>query len=94
MKSSAIVYQARTNATPEAERATLANIYRFIIDCRASRNAAGVSSTTGDDAKEGLRMTKAVMKNTEEVGDVERSNRPLAMEATHRPRKGKHKRND
>ena len=34
------------------------------------------------------------LRNTEEVSDVERSNRHLAVEAIHRPRKGKHGRND
>ena len=51
MSSPCITYTPRPDATPEAELSTLANIYRFVLDS-ANKNAAGVSSTNGDDAKE------------------------------------------
>jgi hypothetical protein len=54
-----IIYQPRQDAAPEAERATLANIYRFIIDCHAKRNAASVSSTNGGDAMKGSKNDRA-----------------------------------
>jgi hypothetical protein len=52
MTSSRITYTPRPDATPEAELSALASVYRFIIDSHANTNAAGVTSTNGDDAKE------------------------------------------
>jgi len=49
-----ITYTPRPDATPEAELSALASVYRFIIDSHANTNAAGVSSTNGDDAERGL----------------------------------------
>jgi hypothetical protein len=46
-----ISYIPRPDATPEAELNVLASVYRFILNCRAKENAAGVTSTNGDDAK-------------------------------------------
>jgi hypothetical protein len=40
---------------PETELPVLANVYRHVLES-ANKNAAGVSSTNGDDAK--LRNTK------------------------------------
>jgi hypothetical protein len=54
MSSPRIIYTPRPDATPEAELSNLANVYRFIIDSHANTNAAGVSSTNGDDAERGL----------------------------------------
>jgi hypothetical protein len=52
MKSSAIVYQARTDSTPETEIAVLSNVYSFILTSRQAKiNAAGMSSTNGGDEK-------------------------------------------
>ncbi|MDP9456184.1 MAG: hypothetical protein M3Q60_10450 [Actinomycetota bacterium] len=48
-----IAYTPRPDATPEGELASLANVYGFILACHAKKNAAGVTSTDGDDAKEG-----------------------------------------
>ncbi len=45
-----ITYAARGSATPEAEIAALAGVYKFVIN-RPNRNAAGMTSTNGDDAK-------------------------------------------
>jgi hypothetical protein len=46
-----IVYRQRAGVTPEDELSVLASVYRFILDCREKENAAGVTSTNGDDAK-------------------------------------------
>ena len=54
MTSSRITYTPRTDATPKAEISALASVYRFIIDSHANTNAAGVSSTNGDDAERSL----------------------------------------
>jgi hypothetical protein len=51
MSSPQITYTPRSDTTPEAEVSALAAVYRLVID-RAMQNAAGVSSTNGDDAKE------------------------------------------
>ncbi len=55
-----VVYIPRPDATPEAELNALANVYRFVLG-KAHRHAPGVSDT-------GV----TTLKNTEEVGDVER----------------------
>jgi hypothetical protein len=52
---SRIVYKARADARPDEERNTLANVYRFVLDCHAKNNAAGVNSTNGDDEMKGTR---------------------------------------
>ncbi len=49
--NSLIIYIPRPDATQEAELNALASVYNFILDCRAKKNAAGVTSTNGDDAK-------------------------------------------
>ena len=51
MSSPQITYTPRSDTTPEAEVSALAAVYRLVID-RAMQNAASVSSTNGDDAKE------------------------------------------
>jgi len=58
MSSPRITYTPRPDATPEAEISTLANVYRLVLDT-ANRNAAGVSSTNGDDAMKGSRNDRA-----------------------------------
>lgn len=50
MSEPAITYAPHPDATPEAELNTLASVYRFVL---AKKNAAGVTSTNGDDAKKG-----------------------------------------
>jgi len=47
-----VSYAARADATPKAELNALASVYRLILDSRAKKNAAGVTSTNGGDAKE------------------------------------------
>jgi hypothetical protein len=54
-----ITYVPRPDATQEAELNALASVYRFILDCRAKKNAAGVTSTNGTS-----------VRYTEGVGDV------------------------
>ena len=51
MSAPRITYVLRPDATKEAELNALASVYRFILDCREKENAAGVTSTNGDDAK-------------------------------------------
>jgi hypothetical protein len=51
MSNPAIAYAPRHDATPETEISTLANVYKFVLDC-ANKNAAGMTSTNGDDEKE------------------------------------------
>ncbi len=51
MSSSRILYTPRPNATPESESNMLAAVYRFTLDCHAKKNAAGVTSTNGGEAK-------------------------------------------
>jgi len=53
-----ISYAPRDDATPEAEIATLAYIYKFVFDA-ANKNAAGVTSTNGDDAMKGSNDDRA-----------------------------------
>jgi hypothetical protein len=45
-----ITYTPRPAAAPEAESSALANVYRFVLDS-ANKNAAGVTSTNGDETK-------------------------------------------
>jgi len=51
MDKSGITYSPRSLATPDTEISALGNVYRFILDCHAKKNAAGMTSTNGDDAK-------------------------------------------
>jgi len=45
-------YIPRPSVTAEQELDALATVYRFILDCHAKKNAAGVPNTNGGDAKE------------------------------------------
>jgi hypothetical protein len=47
MRSSRIVYAPLSETTPENEAATLATVYRFILDA-AAKKKGGVPSTAGD----------------------------------------------
>jgi hypothetical protein len=58
-----ITYVPRPDATQEAELNALASVYRFILDSSAKENAAGVTSTNGDDAK-GSQHDRARQKYT------------------------------
>jgi hypothetical protein len=50
VSSPRISYSARPDATPEAELSTLVNVYKFVLDCHAKKEAAPESRP--DDAKE------------------------------------------
>jgi hypothetical protein len=54
MSSSRVAYAPRSDATPEAEISALSNVYAFVISC-ATKDAAGVTSTGGDDEMKGSR---------------------------------------
>ena len=49
-----ISYIPRPDATEEAELNALASVYRFILDSSANENAAGVTSTNGDEVERDL----------------------------------------
>jgi hypothetical protein len=53
VSSSRIHYSQRQDTTRENEIAVLASIYKLALDS-ANRNAAGVTSTNGDDAERNL----------------------------------------
>ena len=59
MSAPRITYVPRLNATQEAELNVLASVYRFILDHRAKKNAAGVTSTNSDDAMKGSKHDRA-----------------------------------
>jgi hypothetical protein len=50
MSSARTSYMQRQDAAPETEMSALAAVYRFVLDS-ANKNAAGMTSTNGDDAK-------------------------------------------
>jgi len=50
MSSPRIAYTQRPEATPEAEISALANVSRFILDCRAKKEG-GPAQSRPDDAK-------------------------------------------
>jgi hypothetical protein len=67
MNSPRVIYAPRPDATPEAEVDMLANVYRFILDCHAKKEAAEPDSSNN----------AAIVRNTEEVSHVEqRPDRP------------------
>ncbi|MCA1717037.1 MAG: hypothetical protein LC781_09405 [Actinobacteria bacterium] len=48
-----ISYTPQSSTTPETEAATLAAVYKFVLDAIHEREkAAGMTSTNGDDTKE------------------------------------------
>lgn len=46
-----VSYTARPDATPEGELTVLADVFRYVLDCRRKKNAAGVTSTNGGEPK-------------------------------------------
>jgi hypothetical protein len=50
MSSAHIFYTTRLDTSQEAEIATLANLYSFVLRC-GNKKVPGVTSTKGDDAK-------------------------------------------
>ena len=49
MGKRSITYAPRPDTTPETEIATLGNVYKFVLDCRAKTEAA--SESRPDDAR-------------------------------------------
>ena len=62
MSSPRIIYAQRSDATSEDEVAALRNIYRFIIDCHAKKEATRRGSP--DDAKEIKNVSRHSHRNT------------------------------
>ena len=62
MDKPSITYTPRST-TPQAEIATLVNVYRFVLDS-ANRNAAGMTSTNGDDPMKGSKNDRATQQYT------------------------------
>jgi hypothetical protein len=58
-----ISYTPRPDATEKAQLNALASVYRFILDSRAKKNAAGVTSTNGGDAKERSKDDSSATQN-------------------------------
>ena len=57
MGSPCITYVARPNATPETELSALVAVYKFVLDCRAKKEAAPESRP--DDAMKGSENNRA-----------------------------------
>jgi hypothetical protein len=53
MSNPLITYTPRPDVSSEGELNALTTVYRFILNCHAKKNAAGVTSTNGDDAMKG-----------------------------------------
>ncbi len=49
MSDAHINYVPRPDATPEAEREALAQVYRFVLDCQAKRETAEAASEPGKE---------------------------------------------
>ena len=53
-----IRYAQRPDATPEAELSALAAVYRFVLDCRAKKEAATSPVNRPNDAERSLYVPK------------------------------------
>ena len=73
MHSPTVSYAPRTDATQEAGLNVRASVYRFILDSRAKKNAAGVISTNGDDRKDLSMIAPAGSKATSSLGSHTRT---------------------
>jgi hypothetical protein len=62
MTSARISYAARPDSTPEEERGALQNVYRLVLNS-VNKNAAGVTSTNGDDANERSKNDSSATRN-------------------------------
>ena len=60
-----VVYEPRSDTTPEVEVNALANVYRFILDCHAKKMAAEPAPESGS-------RDVASITNGKEVSDVDR----------------------
>ena len=59
MSSPRVIHTPRSDITPEGERATLASVYRFLLERHAKRTAVGSSS---DPKQEGGADEKLIEK--------------------------------
>jgi hypothetical protein len=57
MDSARIAYSQRPDATPEAEAGALANVYKFVLDSHARKEATRPGSP--DDATKGSKCDRA-----------------------------------
>jgi hypothetical protein len=57
-----IAYTGRPDIRPEAESSALANVYKFVLDCHAKKEAAPVSRP--DDAKGSKHDSRLCHRNT------------------------------
>ncbi len=57
MSNPRIIYRPRPDTTPESELNALAAVYRFILDCKAKKEAAPASRS--DDAMKGSKHDRA-----------------------------------
>lgn len=62
--SVAISYAVRPDVAPEAERSTLANVYKFVLDRRASKGTATSPVSRPDAAKEIKNDSRHCHRNT------------------------------
>ena len=58
MPESSVTCAPRINTTPDQARDIRAWAWAFVFECHVNRNAAGVTSTNGDDAKGSLKHGK------------------------------------
>jgi hypothetical protein len=59
MREQPVIYQARSDVTPESEAKVLAGAYEFILRCAEERKKGGVCGTAEDakGVKNGFRAT-------------------------------------
>ena len=62
MNEPSVAYAARPDASPTMEFSTLANIYKFVLDCHAKKEATRPGSP--DDAKEIKNDSRHQHRNT------------------------------
>ena len=65
MSSPRITYTPRSDATPEAELPTLANVYKFVLDCQRNKEAATSPVSRPDDAERSLNAgARSIIQDT------------------------------
>ncbi len=58
MSSPCIIYSPRPDVAPESEANTLANVYRFILDCHAKKKASRPGGPDDAEESENARTAK------------------------------------
>ena len=69
MSDAHINYVPRPDATPEAEREALAQVYRFVLDCWAKRRKAS-SEPDGSSNTAIASDTEEVVRNVDQRPDI------------------------